>query len=276
MSASRPIHFVHLTDIHISAPGRTPLFGLNAADRLTAVFQAIAALELTPAFIVISGDLTHDGDAEDYRFLRRLLDDGSRTLGIPIHLALGNHDRRAAFREGYLGETASEANYYYSFMHDGLRVVMLNTQQAGSHLGRIDEEQLAWLRAELAEPAQAGTIIIHHHPVVRTPTSLMDGHLLEDADTLLEELEGRGVIGLLSGHIHYHNVGVRRGMLCASADGVAFGLDPFAEGAMRFLDRSGFNLVTVKEQRMIVQPMTLQDEQRVLYTHRVDKAAATP
>jgi len=265
MTVNEPIYLVHLTDIHISAPGRTPLFGLRTAEKLATVVSNIAALQLKPACIIISGDLTHDGDTEDYRYLRELLNGAEQELGIPIHVALGNHDRRKPFREGYLGEQPTDESYYYSFMVQGLRVIMLNTQVEGTHAGRLDERQLEWLKTILAEPAPRGTILVHHHPAVKTPTDLMDDHLLENPLELAEAAAGRDVIGMLSGHIHYHNVGSLNGILCAAADGVAFGLDPLAAESMRFLERSGYNLITVKDRSMIVQPIVAPGEQRVLY-----------
>ncbi|TLS51777.1 phosphodiesterase [Paenibacillus antri] len=267
MSGTEAIYFIHLTDIHISVPGKTPLFGLDTTEKFRKTLASVAALRTKPAFLVVSGDLTHDGDVEDYRFLRSLVDDAERELGIPIHVALGNHDRRPAFREGFLGEAPSEQSYYYSFLSGGLRVVMLNTQVPDSHAGRIDEAQLVWLRELLEQPAPLGTVLVHHHPAVRTPTTVMDDHLLENASDLARAIEGSDVIGLLSGHIHYHNVGTLNGALCAAADGVAFGLDASAERAMRFLERSGYNLATVKDRGISVQPMTLPGEQRLLYEH---------
>lgn len=258
------ISFVHLTDIHISKPGKKPFFGLEMSDKLKAVWTEIGKFRTKPAFIVISGDLTHDGDVDDYRHLKDLLADAERSLGVRIHVALGNHDFRQPFREGYLEEAPSEASYYYSFMENGLRVVVLNTQVMGSHLGRVDEEQLAWLDRLLSQAAPSGTILVHHHPVVLTPTAMMDGHLLENAEDLARVIEGRDVIGLLSGHIHFHNIGTWHGIPCASADGVAFGLDPVSPEVMRFVDRSGYNLVTVKGGQMIVHPMTMPGEQRLL------------
>jgi 3',5'-cyclic-AMP phosphodiesterase len=260
-----PIFFVHLTDIHISMPDKKPLFGLEMSDRLKAVFAEIRGLRTKPAFVVISGDLTHDGNLEDYRFLKKLLDEEEQALGIPIHVALGNHDFREPFREGFLGEAPSDESYYYSFMEQGLRVIMLNTQVPGTHEGRLDDLQLAWLDDLLSEPAPCGTIIVHHHPVVWTPTIMMDDHLLQNPQDLAQVLEGRDVIGLLSGHIHYHNIGTLSGIPCAAADGVAFGLDPWSPDSMRFIDRSGFNHVIVKNGQMIIQSMQLPGEQRLLY-----------
>lgn len=274
VTTMEPIFFIHLTDIHISVPGKKPLFGIEMSDKLRAACAEIRTLETKPSFVVISGDLTHDGDLEDYRFLKKLIDEEAALLGIPIHVALGNHDFREPFREGYLEEEPSNESYYYSFMANGLRIVMLNTQVPGTHGGRLDEVQLAWLKGLLAEPAPSGTIIVHHHPVVKTPTDIMDDHLLENPQDLANVIEGSDVIGLLSGHIHYHNVGTLRGILCAAADGLAFGLDPSTLTNMRFIDRSGYNLITVKNGQMSVQPMTLPGEQRLLYELNVTKIHA--
>lgn len=261
----KPIFFVHVTDIHISKPGKKPLFGVEMSDKLHAVFAEIGKLEPKPVFVVISGDLTHDGDLDDYRYLRKFLQAEQQALGVPIHVALGNHDRREPFREGYLEEAPSDESYYYSFTDKGLRVVMLNTQVPGAHDGRLDDEQLAWLKQLLSNPAPAGTVIVHHHPVIATPTAMMDSHLLQNPQDLQRVVEGSDVIGMLSGHIHYHNIGVMSGIPCAAADGVAFGLDPVSADSMRMLDRSGYNLVIVKNGQMIVQPMTMPGEHRLLF-----------
>ncbi|MCZ8513758.1 metallophosphoesterase [Paenibacillus filicis] len=252
-----PIFFVHLTDTHISAPGKTPLFQLNTADKLRAVLKEVRGLGQKPAFVVISGDLTHDGDVEDYRYFKQLVDEESALLGVPIHVALGNHDFRSFFREGYLGEEPSEESYYYSVMEGGLRLAVLNTQVPGTHAGRLDEEQLAWLRGVLSEPAPAGTIVVLHHPVVKTPSEMMDSHLLDNPEDLAAAIEGTDVIGLLSGHIHFHSIGLFHGIPSAAGTGVAFGLDPTSRGSMKFIDNCGYNLVMVKDGQMIVHPMPM-------------------
>ncbi|MFC5407454.1 metallophosphoesterase family protein [Cohnella soli] len=261
-----PIFFVHLTDIHINAPGKNnPMFGIDMTAKLRAVFAEIRTLRTKPAFAIISGDLTQDGDLADYVHLKQVLDEEAAATGIPIHVGLGNHDFRAPFREGFLGEEPSEQSYYYSFMERGLRIVMLNTQVPGTHDGRLDEHQLAWLADTLSEPAPEGTIVVLHHPVTPTPSALMDSYLLQNPTDLASAILGKNVIGLLSGHIHFHNIGSLNGIVSAAATGVAFGLDPMATVTMRFVDNSGYNLVTVKNGRMAVQPTYLPGEHKLLY-----------
>lgn len=267
-----PVFFAHLTDIHVNVPGHNPLFGMDATRKLREVFAALGRLSQKPSFVVISGDLTQDGGTEDYRHLRTLIDEESAKLGVPVYLGLGNHDSRSCFREGYLQEEPSEENYYYSVMENGLRLVVLNTQVPGIHDGRLGKEQLDWLRGVLAEPAPLGTIVVLHHPVVPTLTALMDSHLLENPQDLADAIEGTDVIGLLSGHIHFNNIGLFHGIPSAAAAGVAFGLEPTSTDSMKFVDNSGYNLVFVKQNQMIVQPMAMPGEQPIVYDYKLDAA----
>ncbi|MBB6671668.1 metallophosphoesterase family protein [Cohnella nanjingensis] len=265
-----PIFFLHLTDTHINVPGKNPLFQLDMTDKLRAVFAEAAKLARKPAFVIISGDLTQDGDVDDYRHLRAVLDEEQAKLGVPIHVSLGNHDSRPAFREGFLGEAPSEQSYYYNVMEGDLRLVVLNTQVPGTNDGRLDAEQLAWLKDTLAVPAPAGTVVVLHHPVVKTPSALMDTHLLDNPDDLAAAIAGSDVIGLLSGHIHFNSIGLFHGIPSAAGTGVAFGLDPTSTDSMKFIDNSGYNLVLVKEGRMIVTPQAMPGDQRVAFEWKID------
>lgn len=263
------VWFAHLTDLHVNAPGNHPLFGMDMTRKVREVFAQLARLKRKPSFVVVSGDLTQDGQTDDYRHLRRLLDEEGGKLGVPVYVALGNHDSRPCFREGYLQEEPSEQSYYYSAMEEGLRLVVLNTQVPGTHAGSLDLEQLNWLRATLAEPAPLGTVVVLHHPVTPTPTALMDDHLLDNPDDLADAIAGSDVIGLLSGHIHFHSIGLFHGIPSAAASGVAFGLEPTSPDSMMFIDNSSYNLVLVKEGRMMVHPMAMPGKQRIIYEYKL-------
>ncbi|ASS66089.1 MULTISPECIES: metallophosphoesterase [unclassified Paenibacillus] len=266
--------FAHITDTHVNKPGHNPLFGMDAAAKLREVFAKLGQQAQKPSFVVITGDLTHDGDADDYRFLRVLLQEEGDKLGVPVHVALGNHDSRPGFREGYLGEAPSEQAYYYAVNEQGLRLIVLNTQLPGSHDGAVDEEQLGWLRAQLAEPAPLGTVIALHHPVVATPSEQMDRHLLLEPERLQAAIEGSDVIGLLAGHIHFNSVGLFAGVPCFAGTGSSFGIDPSSRGTMRFIDSSGYNLVLVKDGRLISHPIAMPGEQKILFEYEEERVHA--
>src|SRR5918998_4538855 len=116
------------------------------------VLTRIQQLDVAPAFIVVSGDLTDNGSSESYEVVNDVLKalDGD----TPILLALGNHDDRATFRRVVLGEERADARdpYCYSQLVDGLRVIMLDSSIPGDIGGALGAAQLAWLEAELGTP----------------------------------------------------------------------------------------------------------------------------
>ncbi|XKL32757.1 metallophosphoesterase [Lactiplantibacillus plantarum] len=55
-----------------------------------------------PDLIVFTGDLIHDGSADDYQRLHAIIHTMEAEFDCHVRVILGNHDRRAAFYEGYL------------------------------------------------------------------------------------------------------------------------------------------------------------------------------
>src|SRR3954451_14280645 len=89
------MHLAHLSDPHPrSGPlGAAPAAGLHLA------LARVLALDPRPDRVVITGDLADRGDPESYRQLTELLD----RYPLPVHLATGNHDDRAALESVFSG-----------------------------------------------------------------------------------------------------------------------------------------------------------------------------
>ncbi|MDB4170329.1 hypothetical protein N9747_10080 [Planktomarina sp.] len=63
--------FIHLTDTHVIGDGL--LYGQDPAARLGAAVASINAEHGDAGFVVLTGDMTHWGDAAAYaRFLREI------------------------------------------------------------------------------------------------------------------------------------------------------------------------------------------------------------
>ena len=265
-------YLIHLTDTHLKAPQQKPFLNVDAAAKLRAVFAQVKTLSIAPSCFIISGDLTHEGDTDDYRYLRQLLGEELSAFNVPALVALGNHDHRAAFREGFLGEAASEAPYYYSTQLGGLRVIVLDSQiEIDDKVeGRLDAAQLAWLGDQLTRPAPDGTLLVLHHPPHPNTHPLLQSHLLTNASALADVIAGTDVIGVLSGHIHFNSIALFAGVPSAAGMGIAFNLDPSTARSMRFIDSAGYNLVMVREGQMIVQPMPLPGAHAELYHWHID------
>jgi 3',5'-cyclic-AMP phosphodiesterase len=257
-----PLYFIHITDTHVNAPEHETFLKLDTAANLREIFAHIRTLSVKPGFVVITGDLVHEGNVDDYRFLRQLLDAESEALGAPILVTLGNHDRRAPFQEGYNGQQ-NDLAYYFVQPFDGLRVFILDSHYPGHEEGLLDAEQLAWLKTQLAADTTPALLCIHHPPHTNSFFANTD-HLLTNSTDLAEAITGQNVIGILSGHIHFNSVATFDGVLSAAGQGSAFGLDATERTGMRLINAYGYNLGIVHGETLSLQPFSMQTDRREL------------
>ncbi len=88
-------HFILISDLHLSHPDlNDPNQHSDTVANLALMVARLQAMDPPPAFVVACGDLTNHGDEASYRMLADML----APLAIPMIYALGNHDKRAAFR----------------------------------------------------------------------------------------------------------------------------------------------------------------------------------
>lgn len=191
----------HITDLHItSAADRAN--HTRHEKRLRQVLEAIHALKPRPLAIVATGDLVHNGEAEEYAELRRIF---SNTQ-IPIFVGVGNHDRRDAFRAAF-PETRTDENGFVQYVTEigGLRLVMADSLDEERNGGTYCEARAAWLRRRLDEAPEAPTLVAIHHPPVRSGIQWMEDPSPHDhwVLRLAEALRGRRqLVGVIAGHLH--------------------------------------------------------------------------
>lgn len=159
--ADADLRFVHVSDLHILADAERRQYGVDTAANLR---QAIPIINrLRPDFVVASGDLVGDESEDSYRRLQALLE----PLVAPIHLAMGNHDSRAAFRKVFQpGAAVTTDPVCEAFEQAGMRFVLLDSTLPGKEEGCVSTDQLVWLEEELAAPPALPTwIFLHHQPL---------------------------------------------------------------------------------------------------------------
>lgn len=198
--ASRTL--VHISDTHLLAANR-PLGG--AYDTHANLRSMLDRIEKIPAAdaLVITGDLTDLGEAEAYADLKRMVEPVAARMGVDVIWVAGNHDERPAMRRHLLGEDASQKAIRRTFDLDGLRLIALDSTMPGWHHGRIDDEQLDWLRDELERPAPLGTILALHHPPLPSHVPMFDILELQNQQAFADAIRGSDVRAILAGHLHY-------------------------------------------------------------------------
>ena len=209
-----PHRFAFLSDTHIMADPTAVARGINMADHLRQVVAEIAAQTARPAGVVVNGDLATDGSpptAGAYRYLAQLLDPLSKQ-GMPVHLTMGNCDRRSLFAEtlttmlpgtppvaGRLVNVLQTERANFFFLDS-----LYNTERTVTE-GDLGMKQIEWLARALDQHDEKPAIVICHHnvnqPEATSGTAKEGG--LRDGAALVEVLRPRKhVKAFIFGHTH--------------------------------------------------------------------------
>ncbi len=212
------LRFVHLSDLHFRKQYEDWGFQNLLSKLPDSLGNLAVCLEREKAegldFVLLTGDLSHDGTEEDYMILRDAL---NHTLGGTPWVALpGNHDDRAAFAAGLLEQDASrKCDTVYHIK--GFRVIMLDTGDGIS--GRLEKSQVQWLRNILSVPSEKGSILAVHHSLIDGQEGL--GGIQADAD-LPDLIASSDVIGIFCGHTHHNYAGTYAGKPYFTADSMSY------------------------------------------------------
>ena len=231
-----PTHrLLHLTDTHIVPEGELLHGGVDSLANLERALAGVEAGGDLPDVIVLTGDLTDTGDPAAYSRLRSTVESAAARMGAEVVYVMGNHDARPTFWAGLADDPdADQRSYDVVRTIGGLRVIALDSTVPGHHHGEFTPEQLAWLAAELAEPAPAGTVIgLHHAPV--PASSELGGFLgLRDPEAFWDVVRGSDVRAVLAGHTHAASATQIDGVLVWTGGAIAYAMDATApEGVLR-------------------------------------------
>jgi len=246
----------HLSDTHLRHPDDPLVRGtLDPRHRL---LQALAAAEAhAPRALVFTGDLSDDGTPESYEELRRLVLPVAERLGAAVIWGNGNHDSRTSFRSVLLdpmlltrGASATRGadDEPLNQVHDldGLRVLWLDTTVPGADHGEVAPASLEWLAAQLAQPAEHGTIVGMHHAPLPVVQDMAASWELHGQAELAAVLAGSGVRAILAGHYHQSGFGTFAGIPVHSATSICYTQDLASGRGMRGQDGAqGWHLVGV-------------------------------
>jgi Icc protein len=190
-----------ISDLHFLPKGTLAFGRVDTAGCLERAIAHINALEPAPDAVLITGDLTSDGDAAVWAELMDRLGE----LRAPVCAVPGNHDVRELMRRAFahLELFPAEGPLRFGLDLGPLRLIGLDSLIEGEPGGRLGAEQIAWLDARLGQAQGKPVMVALHHPPFQTGIDHMDAMMLEDGDALAEVI-GRHpqVVRLLCGHVH--------------------------------------------------------------------------
>lgn len=156
-ATANDVHFGETVCGHVTGADERDAFCVpDGARPYPEVMNAAVVADITtcgPAAVVVKGDLTDDGVAEDYaRFLEVWGDAFEARL---VHVR-GNHD---CFRGQQFAAWPTQARVL-----DGVTLALLDTSREFQVGGSVGGDQLAWLD-DLAADSSQPVVVLGHHPV---------------------------------------------------------------------------------------------------------------
>jgi 3',5'-cyclic AMP phosphodiesterase CpdA len=234
----KPTLLVQLSDLHIGGNEN----GVDPIPRLEAVIEAVRSLPSKPEAALVSGDLTDDGAAENYRVARELL----ARLELRLHVLPGNHDDRGRLREAFGLPGVGEEPVNYSVEVAGLRLVLLDSNVPGQDPGDFPPAQLRWLDEELGAVPERPTLLAMHHTPLATGSREWDEINLHPAQRdALAAVVGRHpqLRAIVGGHLHRVAASALAGCPVLSAPSTYLQVRPdFHRDQIEWVDPPGFAL----------------------------------
>jgi Icc protein len=211
-----------LSDIHCGSPYFDP-------ELMQAAVSEVIALR--PDLVLIGGDLTQEGYANEFRAAQRHLEPITES-GVPTVIIPGNHDAKNV---GYLhfrdtfgpGDVDGKGDRVLRFETElaprapgNVTLVALDSTKPDLAEGEIGRERYSWIRRQF-EPATDLKVLALHHHLVPVPGTGRERNTVWDAGDVLALLPELGVHMVLSGHKHVPFVWLLNGVLVVNSGTVS-------------------------------------------------------
>src|SRR5579862_5401255 len=196
-AASGSFSFVQISDSHI---GFNKAANQDVTGTLKLAIDKINGLPATPDLLLHTGDITQSSKPGEFDTAIEIVR-GARagsTFYVP-----GEHDTAiddgAQYHER-LGK-GTMGRGWYSFTHKGVHFVGLNSVVQIDAMGKLGQDQLAWLKDDLAAHTASTPIVVFAHiPLWMVYPDW--GWGTEDGAQALGYLKRFGSVTVLNGHIH--------------------------------------------------------------------------
>lgn len=195
-------HTLILTDIHITG-GEERIIGLDPMERLQNVLATALRQHPDAERLVLMGDLTHHGTAEEYSKLKPVL----AGVPIPITLTIGNHDIRATMADVLGADHLTDGFAQHAWQSEDTLFLLLDTVdedgKAPQHGGWMCNARLDWVADQIAASDAQQIVCMMHHPPFMTGFPALDRIRLMNGDALYGILTQASVpVHLICGHVH--------------------------------------------------------------------------
>lgn len=255
---------------------------LEYSDEIVSAFSD-EVISQNPDILIISGDLTNNGEEESHQKLAEKLKRIEDTSDTRIYVIPGNHDINNPWARGFEGNdqyvaTNISAKEFRSIYKDfgfneaiskdksslsylaapseDLWLLMLDTceydrnDEIGYPMtnGQLTEATLEWVRkcSKLAEEKNAELVAVMHHNLFNHNYVMHYGYTLDNGEEVYKVLQECGIKLALSGHMHIQNIKSRTEKEQTTYDIITSSLIMYPEqyGVLKYNPSEGFEYDT--------------------------------
>jgi 3',5'-cyclic AMP phosphodiesterase CpdA len=216
-AAFKPFSFAHVTDCHL-INGLTDSYKLTQESQL--FFQdAVKQINSHGVdFVLFGGDQVEQPGKDEENW--QLFIDIAQGLSAPWQFVLGERDisglvpadKLRTYGRDWKGKgLPGDEAYFSTDILNGVHLIGLDTARPNNNEGFVGDEQIAWLKNDLAKTQGQFVIVLSHHPLLAPPPydggPPWDQYLLSQAASVREILNTSKDVRLsLSGHCHVSKI----------------------------------------------------------------------
>lgn len=197
-----------------------------------------------PEFIILSGDLTNNGERSSHQRLTEKLK-RIEDLGTSVYVIPGNHDINNPWARSFSGDkqlltdSITDKEFIQMYEDFGYNEAVLRDKESLSYIvkaapnlyllmidssqyhnnqkygfpqtdGRIATSTLSWIdkAVKLAANEQASVITVMHHNLLSHTSMSVSGFKLNNSQEAIKSFRNNGLNLILSGHIHMQDIRV--------------------------------------------------------------------
>lgn len=222
---------------------------VNSGDgkQLGYIYEIMDAFEndikkKTPDVMIISGDLTSNGEKESHLELAERLNQ-IEEMGTSVYVIPGNHDIFNPYARSFKGDKQYIASHisdkdfseiyerfgykeaisrdeatlsYLAAPSEDVWLLMLDTAQYKNNIalgipqmdGRIATETIDWIKqcSDLAKSNGAKLIAVMHHNLLNHSDTVREGFTINNSEDIIKLFQQNDINLALSGHIHLQDI----------------------------------------------------------------------
>ncbi|MGL5977434.1 MAG: metallophosphoesterase [Erysipelotrichaceae bacterium] len=243
--SEQPLRIVVASDLHYLSPrihdhGAAISAMMEAGDgKLSHYGDLILAsfvtemLELQPDVVILSGDMTLDGEIESHEDLMQAYT-VLEQAGIAVLVLPGNHDVDTPFAAAYKGnsydyiEAMTHAGFQKAYREFGIDLALSKDKETFSYIvplrsdvwvllvdtntlanrNKVSDETLAWMEkvCDMASAANAKLIGVSHQNLLQHSSLFKGGFVISNAQAIIDLYTSHEFLVNLAGHLHPQHI----------------------------------------------------------------------